>query len=417
MKVNLVVADPERSSTTICLAVSPAMKELGVPGRCRVFEIPAGIDYIMAVPRMQRYIDCSAEIYEIYLRYIAREDIHVYSIDEVFMDVTDYLTMYGMTARELAVTIMKDIFENTGITATAGIGTNLYLAKVALDITAKHVEDHIGVLNEEVYRMSLWDHRPLTDFWRIGKGTADRLEQVGIATMRGIADADEKMLYRMFGMDAELLIDHAWGREPVTMADIKAYRPRSSSLSGGQVLPRDYSFEEGRLVLKEMADVLSLELVEKGLLTDSVSLYVGYSNRLEKNAAHGTAAMTSPTSSSRRIMASAVDLYDRIVDRHTAIRRINLSFNRVAEKSYEQYDLFSNPEELDRTLRRVKKNDVIEVIYYSCGEYRKITGTVVRVDRSAGLFQVDESEIPVKDICQIRCQASNHKKESGEAAV
>lgn len=226
MTTNLVVADPERSDKTICLAVSPAMKKLGVPGRCRVFEIPKGIEYIMAPPRMQLYIDYSAEIYAIYLKYISKEDIHVYSIDEVFMDVTDYLAMYQMSAKELSVRIMEDILEHTGITATAGIGTNLYLAKVALDITAKHVEDHIGILDEESYCKTLWNHKPLTDFWRIGKGIANRLEQSGIRTMGEIAHADEDMLYRMFGVDAELLIDHAWGREITTMQDIKSYRPK-----------------------------------------------------------------------------------------------------------------------------------------------------------------------------------------------
>lgn len=230
MTTNLVVADPERSDKTICLAVSPAMKKLGVPGRCRVFEIPKGIEYIMAPPRMQLYIDYSAEIYAIYLKYISKEDIHVYSIDEVFMDVTDYLAMYQMSAKELSVRIMEDILEHTGITATAGIGTNLYLAKVALDITAKHVEDHIGILDEESYCKTLWNHKPLTDFWRMGKGIANRLEQSGIRTIGEIAHADEDMLYRMFGVDAELLIDHAWGRESTTMQDIKSYRPKTNSL-------------------------------------------------------------------------------------------------------------------------------------------------------------------------------------------
>ena len=212
MKSNLVVADPERTDKTICLAVSPAMKAKGVPGRCRVFEIPGGIEYIMAPPRMQLYIDYSAAIYGIYLKYISKEDIHVYSIDEVFMDMTDYLKLYQMTEKELSMRIMQDIFDSTGITATAGIGTNLYLAKVALDITAKHVPDHIGILNEESYCQTLWDHKPLTDFWRIGKGTVNRLGRAGITTMGEVAHADEDLLYRMFGVDAELLIDHAWGR-------------------------------------------------------------------------------------------------------------------------------------------------------------------------------------------------------------
>lgn len=256
LTTNLVVADPERTEKTICLAVSPSMRAMGIPGRCRVFQIPPNIEYVMAPPRMQTYIDYSADIYAIYLKYIAKEDIHVYSIDEVFMDVTDYLPMYQMTAKELSVKIMQDIYESTGITATCGIGTNLYLAKIALDITAKHVEDHIGILDEEMYRKTLWNHRPLTDFWRIGSGIMKRLTGLGIQTMREIAEADETVLYQVFGIDAELLIDHAWGRETTTMADIKAYKPKTNSISSGQVLGCDYSFEDGKLAVKEMADLL-----------------------------------------------------------------------------------------------------------------------------------------------------------------
>ena len=351
MTTNLVVADPERTDKTICLAVSPAMKALGIPGRCRVFEIPEGLEYIMAPPRMQLYIDYSAEIYAVYLKYIAKEDIHVYSIDEVFMDVTDYLAMYEMDAKELAVRIMTDVLETTGITATAGIGTNLYLAKVALDITAKHVPDHIGILDEESYCRTLWDHKPLTDFWRIGKGVSNRLERSGIRTMGEIAHADEDLLYRLFGVDAELLIDHAWGRETVTMEDIKTYRPKSNSISSGQVLARDYGHAEARLVAKEMADMLALELVEKELVTDSITLHVGYSNRMEKKPAHGTVTMTVTTSSARQIIAYTAELYDRIVDPHTPVRRMSLTFNHVTDEACEQYDLFTDPGELERERR------------------------------------------------------------------
>lgn len=351
MNTNLVVADPQRTEKTICLAVSPAMKALGIPGRCRVFEIPAGIQYIMAPPRMQLYIDYSTEIYEIYLKYIAKEDIHVYSIDEVFMDVTDYLEMYQMTAKELALMIMDDVIKTTGITATAGIGTNLYLAKIALDITAKHAADHIGILDEESYCNTLWDYKPLTDFWRIGKGVAGRLKRSGISTMGEIAHADEDMLYQMFGIDAELLIDHAWGREPVTMADIKSYKPKSNSVSSGQVLPRDYSYEEARLAVKEMADLLALELVEKGLVTDSITLHVGYSNRLERKPAHGTITMTVTTSSARQIMAYTEKLFERIVNPHVSVRRMNVTFNHVVDEAYKQYDLFTDPAEMEREHR------------------------------------------------------------------
>ncbi len=354
MTTRLVVADPDRTEKTICLAVSPALKKLGIPGRCRVFEIPKGIDYIMAPPRMQLYIDYSAEIYSIYLKYIAKEDIHVYSIDEVFMDVTDYLVMYQMTAKDLGITIMQDVYKTTGITATCGIGTNLYLAKVALDITAKHVEDHIGILDENMYCKTLWNHKPLTDFWRIGRGIANRLETQGIYTMGDVAHADEEMLYRMFGIDAELLIDHAWGRETTLMSDIKSYRAKTNSITSGQVLPRDYSYEEGKLIIKEMADLLSLELVEKGLVTDSITLHVGYSNRYASKPAHGTISMTVTTSSSRQIVAYTERLYEQIVSPHQFVRRMHITFNRVIDEVYRQYDLFTDPEEMERELQLQK---------------------------------------------------------------
>lgn len=348
MTTNLVVADPERTEKTICLAVSPALKALGVPGRCRVFEIPKNIEFIMAPPRMQLYIDYAAEIYGIYLKYIAKEDIHVYSIDEVFMDVTNYLDMYQMTARELGITIMKDIYRSLGITASCGIGTNLYLAKIALDITAKHAEDHIGELDEGTYRKTLWTHRPLRDFWRVGPGIVKRLETSGIYTMEQIAHADEELLYRLFGIDAELLIDHAWGREITTMADIKAYKPKSNSIGSGQVLGCDCDYEGGKLIVKEMADLLCLELVDKGLVTDSITLHVGYNNRYEKKPAHGTITMTLTTSSARRIIEYAVQLYDRIIDRNTPIHRFSLTFNNVVDEAFQQYDLFTDPAELEK---------------------------------------------------------------------
>ena len=348
LTTNLVVADPERTEKTICLAVSPAMRARGVPGRCRVFQIPPDIDYMMAPPRMQLYIDYSADIYAIYLQYISKEDIHVYSIDEAFMDVTDYLPMYRMSAKELSMKIMEDVYAATGITAACGIGANLYLAKIALDITAKHVEDHIGILDEESYKRTLWSHKPLTDFWRIGSGIAKRLEGAGIYTMEGIAKADENMLYRMFGIDAELLIDHAWGRETTTIADIKAYRPKENSISSSQVLGCDYDFEGGRLIAKEMADLLCLELVEKGLVTDSISLYVGYSRRLQKKSAHGTITMPVTTSSAKKIMGYTQELFEQIVDRNAPIHRVTLAFNRVVDEMYQQYDLFTDPAEIER---------------------------------------------------------------------
>lgn len=348
LTTNLVVADPERSEKTICLAVSPSMKKLGVRNRCRVFEIPQNLKYIMATPRMQKYIDVSADIYAIYLKYIAKEDIHVYSIDEVFMDVTDYLGMYQMTAEELASHIMEDVLKTTGITATCGIGTNLYLAKVALDISAKHVKGNIAFLNEELYRKTLWNHRPITDFWRVGSGIAKRLERYGIYTMKDIAMAEEETLYHLIGVDAELLIDHAWGKEPTTIADIKAYKPKHNSLTSGQVLSRESTHDEGKLIVKEMTDLLCLELVDKGLVTDSISLQIGFENRLELQPARGTTTLPITTSSAKTMLPYIEKLYERIVPAHMGIRRVNMSFNNVIDEAYQQYNLFCDPVELER---------------------------------------------------------------------
>lgn len=351
MTTNLVVADAERTDKTICLAITPSMKKLGIKNRCRVFEIPAGVDYIMATPRMQKYIDYASVIYGIYLKYIAKEDIHVYSIDEAFLDVTNYLSLYRMDARELGQCIMDDIYQTLGVRSTCGIGTNLYLAKVALDITAKHSADFIGCLDEERYRKTLWDYKPLTDFWRIGSGTARRLATYGITTMRGIAEADEDFLYKIFGIDAELLIDHAWGREPVTIADIKNYKPKNNCLTSGQVLMHDYPFEDGKLVVKEMTDLLCLDLVEKKLVTSSLTLHVGYSNALHREPAHGTTKLPVETNADSLIIPAMVQLYEKIVDRHTPIRRVNITCNRVIPEEYRQYTFFEYPGELDRNRR------------------------------------------------------------------
>lgn len=348
LTTNLVVADPERGDKTICLAITPAMKKLGVRNRCRVFEIPKNISYIMAEPRMQLYIDYSAEIYGIYLKYIAPEDIHPYSIDEAFLDLTPYLTMYAMTAKELVLTIQKDILHTTGITATCGIGTNLYLAKIALDILAKGASDGIGFLDETRYRQLLWQHRPLTDFWRIGPGIARRLEHYGITTMEGIAHTSEDFLYRLFGVDAELLIDHAWGREPVTIADIKNYAPKTNCLTSGQVLMRDYTFTEGILIIQEMTDLLALDLVERRLVTRSVTLHVGYSNQLHLEPAHGTATLPAETSGDRILISAATELYQRIVDPQHPIRRVNITFNNVRPEQYRQISLFDDTAALQK---------------------------------------------------------------------
>ncbi len=354
MTTNLAVADPERSDKTICLAISPAMKALGIKNRCRVFQIPKSVEYIMAPPRMQLYIEYSALIYEIYLKYISKDDIHVYSIDEAFLDVTHYLELYKLTAKELAIKIMNDIKKNTGITATAGVGTNLYLAKVALDITAKHVKDNIGYLDEDLYRRTLWNHRPLTDFWRIGPGTVRTLSSIGIMNMGDVARADEDILYKMFGIDAELLIDHAWGRESTTMEDIKAYKSKNNSLSSGQVLMRDYSYEECELIVKEMTDALCLDMSEKGLVTQSISIMIGYSNKLDMKPATGSVSMSVSTNSYVVIIPYVLGLYERIVKKDIPIRRLSVSCNGVISEAYEQYDLFTDYEAIERE-KKLKK--------------------------------------------------------------
>ncbi|MBE5883651.1 MAG: DNA repair protein [Lachnospiraceae bacterium] len=351
LTTNLVVADPERSEKTICLAISPSMKKLGIKNRCRLFEIPGNVGYICAPPRMKLYIDYSAEIYGVYLKYIAKEDIHVYSIDEAFMDVTDYLQLYKISAKKLAERIMEDVKHTTGITATVGVGTNLYLAKIALDITAKHVENNIGYLDEKIFRERLWQHKPLTDFWRIGAGTVKRLNSVGITNMEEIAHADEDLLYRLFGVDAELLIDHAWGRESVTMADIKNYKPRNNSISSGQVLSRDYNYEECMLIVKEMTDAVCLELAELGMVTDSLTLMVGYSNALDIPPVSGSVTLPRAANTYRVILPYILDTYKRIVDEDKSVRRLSLSCNRITKEGYIQYDLFTDPAETERDKR------------------------------------------------------------------
>lgn len=359
MTTNLIVADPERTEKTICLAVSPAMKKLGVKNRCRVFEIPDSIEYIMAEPRMQLYIDYAAKIYGIYLKYISKEDIYVYSIDEAFLDVTHYLPLYQTTARELAQTILQDMYEQVGVRASCGIGTNLYLTKIALDITAKHAEDFIGYLDEEKYRKTLWRHKPLTDFWRVGAGTARRLEKYGIDTMEGIAKADENFLYRLFGIDAELLIDHAWGKEPTTIQDIKAYKPKTNSLTSGQVLMSDYNFDDGRLIVEEMMEELCLSMLDKGLETKSVTLQVGYSNSLHMDAAHGTVSVEQATNANSVWVPEVLSLYDQIVNPEYPVRRIHIFLNKVSEEGVYQTSFLEDAEEEKRN-RKIQET-VLEI--------------------------------------------------------
>ena len=357
MTTDLVVADPERSEKTICLAVSPSMKAKGVKNRCRVFEIPKNIDYIMAPPRMQKYIDYAAEIYRIYLRYISQDDIHVYSIDEVFMDITPYLNVYKKTPREIAVMLMDKVYSEIGVRATAGIGTNLYLAKIALDITAKHSPDFIGILDEEAYRKTLWDHRPLTDFWRIGRGTERRLSEAGILTMRQIAHADEDMLYNKFGIDAELLIDHAWGREPVTISDIKKYQPKSRSLTSGQVLMRDYEHEEARLILSEMIDQLCLDMTAKKVLASSVTVQVRFSNKQERLPQSATASYGSPSNVSSVISPAVLKAFDEQIDRSALIHGFIVSCNNILPEGEElQMSLFdSMPDEQTEKDKKIQQ--------------------------------------------------------------
>lgn len=357
MTAKLVVADPDRSKGTICLAITPAMKALGIRNRCRIFEIPKGIDYIIAKPRMKKYIDVSANIYEIYLQYFSKDDIHVYSIDESFMDVSAYLKLYNISAHDLALKLMGEIQQKEGLRATCGIGPNLYLAKVALDILAKHSPDYIAELDEETYKAKLWNHRPLTDFWRIGPGTVRRLSTLGILTQRDIAMAPQDVLYKAFGSNAEYLIDHAWGREPCTIDDIKHYENKSHSLSCGQVLMKDYTYDEALIVVKEMANELSLEMVEKRVVSSTFSLYVGYSKDAFPPAG-GSVTLQVTTNSVRLITDAMTQIYKQTVVPGGLIRRLNMAALSILDECYEQYSFFVDPTimEKDRHLSRSVNN-------------------------------------------------------------
>ena len=389
LTTNLVVADESRTDKTICLAITPSLKAYGLGGRARLFEVRQkvrGVDFIIAPPRMAHYIDISSKIYRIYLKYIAPEDIHVYSIDEVIMDVTAYLGSYKLTAHELAMKMIRDVLSQTGITATAGIGTNMYLCKVAMDIVAKKMPaDKDGVriaeLDEMSYRRELWNYRPLTEFWRIGHGIAEKLAMYGIDTMGKLARMsvqDEELLYRLFGVNAELLIDHAWGWEPCTMEAVKAYRPETNSFSSGQVLQEPYSFKKARVVIQEMAEGMALDLVRKRLTTDQLVLTVGYDaecltrpeireiyhgeittnyyGKAVPKHAHGTYNFDMPTSSSQLIMNGAAELFDHCVNPDLLIRRLNLTTNHVVseasvavqQKTPQQLDLFTDYEALEK---------------------------------------------------------------------
>ena len=427
LDTNLVVADEKRTDKTICLAVTPTLKSFGIPGRARLFEVKqrvqavnAGrkqklsgrefsgksqfysellkdstlaLDFLIAPPRLAYYMEYSTRIYSIYMKYVAPEDVIVYSIDEVFIDATSYLDTYGLTPRELAMKMILDVLENTGITATAGIGTNLYLCKVAMDVMAKHIPaDENGVriaeLDEMTYRKEFWSHRPITDFWRVGRGYAKKLESYGMYTMGDVArcsEQNEDLLYRLFGINAELLIDHAWGWEPCTVEAVKAYRPENNSISSGQVLQCPYDAEKARLVMREMADALSLDLVDKRLMTDQIVITVGYDienltdperrkryrgpvvtdryGRQVPKSAHGTENLGGFSSSTQKIMEAASVLYDRIIDKNLLIRRMNITANHVVseasaprkEGAYEQLDLFTDYAALEKQKKAEKE--------------------------------------------------------------
>ncbi len=416
LKTNLVVADKSRTEKTICLAVSPALKQYGIGGRARLFEVLSKVkeinnlrrkangykkfigksfdddilkkdktkelDLIIAPPRMAHYIDYSSKIYNIYLKYIAKEDIFVYSIDEVFMDITNYLKYYKLSPKDLITKIIKDVYDTTGITATAGIGTNLFLAKVAMDVVAKHTEANlfgvrIAELNEMSYRQLIWNHLPITDIWRVGSGISKRLEKYGMYTMGDVARCsinNEDLLYKLFGVNAELLIDHAWGYEPCTIESIKNYKPLAKSISSGQVLQSPYSYDKAKLIVREMAELLALDLVSKKLVTEQLVLTIGYDidnitddyngeitidnyGRAIPKSSHGTINLDYKTSSSKIITTAMIKLYDKIINPKLSVRRVTMAATKLASEEdeiskvrYRQLDLFSSLEEKDNKL-------------------------------------------------------------------
>ena len=364
-KTNLVVADPERTKKTICLAITPAMKALGISNRCRLFEIPEGVDYVIAKPRMRHYMEVSAQIYEVYLRYVSPEDIHVYSIDECFIDATPYMALYGKTARELARMLMDEVFAETSITATAGIGTNMFLCKLALDIMAKHAEDGIGFLDEEAFFKSIWNHRPITDIWNIGPGIANRLLKYGVRDLEGVAHMPPAVLYKEFGVNAQLLIEHSYGIEPCTITQIQAYEPEGSSITNGQVLACGYTFDEALVVLREMCDASVLELVDKHLVTNHIYIYIGYEQQKPKAGGEiavyecghgkryvgkgsrgehggGSKKLEERTNSFRKLWPRVEALYRERVDPDRVIRRVNLAFGNLMDEDYATLDLFAD---------------------------------------------------------------------------
>lgn len=424
LTTNLIVADNSRTEKTVCLAVTPTLKQYGIAGRARLFEVikkvkeinierkikapnhkftgtsyddialkknpDLELSYIIAPPRMKYYMQYSTKIYNIYLKWFSAEDIYVYSIDEVFIDLTHYLKTYNMRARELVTKVIQDVYDNTGITVTGGMGTNLYLAKVSMDIVAKHTKPNengvrIAGLDEMLYRKMLWNHTPITDFWRVGKGYAKKLEKHGIFTMGDVARTsikNEDLLYKLFGINAELLIDHAWGYEPVTIENIKAYKPSSNSISSGQVLHCPYNYEDTKLIVKEMSELLTLDLVKKNLVTNQIVMTIGYDveNMTNRNIsyngevttdrygrkipkhAHGTINLDHQTSSTKIIMDSTMKLYERIINKNLLVRRINITANNVInvieaenDKTFEQINLFTDYHKKEQDQQKEKR--------------------------------------------------------------
>jgi DNA polymerase V len=354
MTTDLVVADEERTDRTICLAVSPSMKAKGVKNRCRLYEIPKNLEYIIAKPRMKKYIEYAGEIYAIYLKYIDKNDIHVYSIDECILDVTDYLKIYKMKAKDFAKKLMAEIWETLGIPSSAGIGTNMYLAKIALDITAKHSEDRIGWLTQEKFIKTLWHHKPITDFWGISTGTRDRLAKFGIHDMAGIASTSEDLLYDEFGVNAELLIDHAFGRETCLMCDIKNYKSKSRSISNSQILPCNYTYEQGKIVIKEMIQEGCYRLAREHYSTSLIHIYLSYGDEF-KIGAKGTVRMNETTNLYSIIGKYAEELYDKIYkDKTRPVRRIAYDFSCLISENGEQYNFFTDLNKVEKEKNLVR---------------------------------------------------------------
>ena len=349
-KVNLVVADKSRGKGALCLAISPRMKRAGVKNRCRLFEIPKYMQYMIAKPRMKLYMEYSANIYGIYLKYFSKDDIYVYSIDEAFFDITPYLNYYKKSALEIAKMILDDVYKTTGITATCGIGTNLYLAKIAMDIIAKHNDSNIGYLNEELYIEKLWNHKPITDFWQIGNGIASRLLKYGVDDMEGLANMSEELLYKEFGINARFLISHAWGKESVTIQQIKDYKPQHNSISNSQILFKDYNYQDALLILKEMVEINVLQLSGKHLSTDKIHLYIGYSKNVIKGTG-GSRKISVRTNVYSILLEEFVKLYKQTTNKNYPIRQIGISFGNVVNEKFEYYDLFTDQQEIEKEKR------------------------------------------------------------------